>query len=82
MNNNNNNNINTTVGYRSNKGSTVLDGLVSRYTCLSERPNNYNNKKRYLVSLRVYGNREVEDDDEPQSSLPNNSKFIYLCCYN
>jgi hypothetical protein len=55
---------------RSKSGWKVLDGLESRYTCLSERPqNNYNNnnKRRYLTSLRVYGNREVEADEPPNS---------------
>ncbi|GJW90039.1 NLP3-like protein [Tanacetum coccineum] len=76
------NNMNSSVENRSNEGSKVLlDALESRYTCLSERPqtnknNNNNDKRRYLVSLKVYGNREVEDD-EPQSSLPSSfSKLL------
>ncbi|PWA62941.1 PB1 domain, RWP-RK domain protein [Artemisia annua] len=44
----------------------VLEALNSKYTCLFEpgarSDNNNNGRRRYLTSLRVYGNRDVEDE--------------------
>ncbi|KAL8208359.1 hypothetical protein R6Q57_007771 [Mikania cordata] len=53
--------------------SRIMDALKSRYTCIHDEPlpadadsSSPDNNRRYLTSLRVFGNREVE---EPQSPL-------------
>ncbi|GJZ70238.1 hypothetical protein Tco_0633788 [Tanacetum coccineum] len=50
-------------GEASGSRLNVLEALNSRYTCLYEPPpSGAGARRRYLTSLLVYGNREVEDE--------------------